>query len=246
MDLIADRGRRVSVEELNTSRLLAHARKQADQRNLDDVLVADVDSHHYENEVYDEFLPFIENEVHRLAERGVRVRVYTLRAVGTQYQPEHEPLVRLTRAIGSPFSPASWLALLGWLSTQVWFYTGLGVQPSLAAPNDAVALLLFLLATPVFGFFVSPLFAQLSRKHEFEADAYACKQASGADLAAALLKLHEDNAATLTPDYPVLDYGRAPADPSPAPKSWIKPPVGPLAWIAPSTMMLPSLAVRTT
>ena len=65
MDLIADRGRRVSVEELNTSRLLAHARKQADQRNLDDVLVADVDSHHYENECYDEFLPFIENEVLR-------------------------------------------------------------------------------------------------------------------------------------------------------------------------------------
>ena len=65
MDLIADRGRRVSVEELNTSRLLAHARKQADQRALDDVLIADVDSHHYENEVYDEFLPFIENEVLR-------------------------------------------------------------------------------------------------------------------------------------------------------------------------------------
>src|SRR4249920_2499692 len=65
MDLIADRGRRVSVEELNTSRLLAHARKQADLRNLDDVLIADVDSHHYENEVYDEFLPFIENEVLR-------------------------------------------------------------------------------------------------------------------------------------------------------------------------------------
>ena len=65
MDLIADRGRRVSVEELNTSRLLAHARKQAEQRNLDDVLIADVDSHHYENECYDEFLPFIENEVLR-------------------------------------------------------------------------------------------------------------------------------------------------------------------------------------
>jgi STE24 endopeptidase len=92
------------------------------------------------------------------------------------------------------------LALLGWLSTQAWFYVGLGVRPSLGAPNDAIALLLFLLVAPVFGFFVSPLFAQLSRKHEFEADAYACKQASGSDLAAALLKLHEDNAATLTPD----------------------------------------------
>jgi len=91
-------------------------------------------------------------------------------------------------------------ALLGWLSVQPWFYIGLGVRPSLTAPNDALALLLFLLATPVFAFFVSPLFAQVSRKHEFEADAYACRQASGIDLAAALLKLHEDNATTLTPD----------------------------------------------
>src|SRR6202047_2803356 len=65
MDLIADRGRRVSVEELNTSRLLAHARRQADQRHLDDVLIADVASQHYENECCDEFLPFIENDVLR-------------------------------------------------------------------------------------------------------------------------------------------------------------------------------------
>src|SRR5260370_29966549 len=65
MDLIADRGRRVSIEELNTTRLLAHARRQAVERNLDGVLIVDVDSHHYENECYDEFLPFIENEVLR-------------------------------------------------------------------------------------------------------------------------------------------------------------------------------------
>jgi STE24 endopeptidase len=105
------------------------------------------------------------------------------------------------------------LALLGWLSAQPGFYTALGVRPSMTAANDAVALLLFLLATPVFAFFVSPLFAQLSRKHEFEADAYACAQASGADLAAALLKLHEDNAATLTPDplYARFYYSHPPA-----------------------------------
>jgi len=105
------------------------------------------------------------------------------------------------------------LALLGWLSVQAWFYVGLGVRPSLGAPNDAIALLLFLLVAPVFGYFVSPLFAQLSRKHEFEADAYACKQASGSDLAAALLKLHEDNAATLTPDplYVRFYYSHPPA-----------------------------------
>ena len=104
-------------------------------------------------------------------------------------------------------------ALLGWLSQQVWFYTALGVQPSMNTPNDALALLLFLLVTPVFAFFVSPLFAMLSRRHEFEADAYACAQASGHDLAAALLKLHEDNASTLTPDplYVRFYYSHPPA-----------------------------------
>ncbi len=91
-------------------------------------------------------------------------------------------------------------ALLGWLSTQAWFYTGLGVRPNLAGPNDGLALLLFLLAVPVFSFFISPLLALLSRKHEFEADAYAVQQTSGHDLSAALLKLYEDNASTLTPD----------------------------------------------
>ncbi len=91
-------------------------------------------------------------------------------------------------------------ALLGWLATQAWFYTGLGVLPNLNAPNDALALMLFMLAVPVFSFFISPLFAQLSRKHEFEADAYAVAQTSGADLSTALLKLYEDNASTLTPD----------------------------------------------
>ena len=66
---------------------------------------------------------------------------------------------------------------------------------------------------PVFGFFISPIFAQLSRRHEFQADAYACAQASGHDLAAALLKLHEDNASTLTPDplYVRFYYSHPPA-----------------------------------
>lgn len=91
-------------------------------------------------------------------------------------------------------------ALLGWLSSQAWFYLGLGVQPNLSAPNDALALLLFLLVVPSFSFFVAPLMAQFSRKHEFEADAYAAAQTSGSDLSTALLKLYEDNASTLTPD----------------------------------------------
>jgi STE24 endopeptidase len=104
-------------------------------------------------------------------------------------------------------------ALLGWLSQQAWFYSALGVQPSMSMPNDALALLLFLLVTPVFAFFISPLFAMLSRRHEFEADAYACAQASGPDLAAALLKLHQDNATTLTPDplYVRFYYSHPPA-----------------------------------
>lgn len=91
-------------------------------------------------------------------------------------------------------------ALLGWLASRSWFYTGLGVRPNLAGPNDALALLLFMLAVPVFTYFVSPLMAQFSRKHEFEADAFAATQTSGRDLGSALLKLYEDNASTLTPD----------------------------------------------
>ena len=104
-------------------------------------------------------------------------------------------------------------ALLGWLSGKVWFYTGLGVAPSLGAPNDALALLLFLLVVPVFAYFVAPLGARLSRRHEFEADAYAARQASGDDLSRALLKLHEDNASTLTPDplYVRFYYSHPPA-----------------------------------
>jgi hypothetical protein len=65
MDLIADRGRRVSVDELNTTQLLAHARKEANKRKLDDVLIVDVDAHHYENEHMHEILPFMENDVFR-------------------------------------------------------------------------------------------------------------------------------------------------------------------------------------
>ncbi len=111
-------------------------------------------------------------------------------------------------------------ALLGWLSNQVWFYTGLGVRPNIsldpamaAAPNDALALLLFMLVAPVFTFFISPLFSQQSRRHEFQADEYAVSQASGADLSSALLKLYEDNASTLTPDpvYVKFYYSHPPA-----------------------------------
>jgi STE24 endopeptidase len=105
------------------------------------------------------------------------------------------------------------LALLGWLAAQPAFYTGLGVQPNLAAPNDALALLLFMMALPPFIFFVAPLLAHFSRRDEFQADAFACTQADGAALASALLKLHEDNAGTLTPDpvYVRFYYSHPPA-----------------------------------
>lgn len=102
---------------------------------------------------------------------------------------------------------------LGWASQQVWFYTGLGVMPNLGAPNDALALLLFMMVLPLLGTFVGPAFAQVSRKHEFEADAYAVAQTDGPALASALLKLFEGNASTVTPDpvYVQFYYSHPPA-----------------------------------
>ena len=105
------------------------------------------------------------------------------------------------------------LALLGWVSQQVWFYTGLGVMPNLNGNNSALALLLFMLVLPLFTFFVSPLSARRSRKFEFEADAYAVANSDGKALANALLKLYQDNASTLTPDpwYVAFYYSHPPA-----------------------------------
>ena len=94
----------------------------------------------------------------------------------------------------------AFLALLGWLITQSWFYTGLGVTPSLTGSNHGVALVLFALVLPVFTFVFAPVVSLLSRKHEFEADAFAARHASAGDLVNALVKLYQDNASTLTPD----------------------------------------------
>ena len=90
------------------------------------------------------------------------------------------------------------LALLGYLKNQPWFYQGLGVEPILA--SDAMALILFMLVLPVFTFVLSPLTSISSRKHEFEADAFAATHANAGDLVSALVKMYEDNASTLTPD----------------------------------------------
>jgi len=94
----------------------------------------------------------------------------------------------------------AFLALLGFLKEQTWFYTGLGVEPMLGGGNDAMALILFALALPVFTFLFSPLTSISSRKHEFEADAFAAKHTDARNLTSALVKLYEDNASTLTPD----------------------------------------------
>jgi STE24 endopeptidase len=91
-------------------------------------------------------------------------------------------------------------ALLGWLAQQPWFYTQLGVTPLLTGSNAALALTLFVLIAPVFMFFLAPVGSWLSRKQEFEADAFAVQTAGAAPLSSALVKLYEDNASTLTPD----------------------------------------------
>jgi STE24 endopeptidase len=100
----------------------------------------------------------------------------------------------------SALASLGFLALLGWLADQTWFYQGLGVQPALDARNDGLALVLFILAAPVFTFVLAPLVSALSRAHEFEADAFAARNSSAHDLVSALVKLYQDNAATLTPD----------------------------------------------
>lgn len=101
------------------------------------------------------------------------------------------------------------LGLLGWLAQQGWFYAGLGVE----TPSPAIALVLFLLVAPAFMFLVSPLLSQLSRRHEFEADAFAAQQASPQALVDGLLRMYRDNASTLTPDrlYSLFHYSHPPA-----------------------------------
>lgn len=98
-------------------------------------------------------------------------------------------------AVGAAMSLAGF-ALLGWLSRQDWFYAALGVPQA----SDAAALLLFLLAIPAFTWIVSPVLAAWSRRHEYEADAFAARCSDASSLAEALVTLYKDNATTLTPD----------------------------------------------
>lgn len=85
---------------------------------------------------------------------------------------------------------------LTWLMGHDWFYASLGVR----SQSTAMALVLFFLVAPVFSFLLRPVATLHSRRHEFEADAFAARHADARDLAGALVKLYQDNAATLTPD----------------------------------------------
>ena len=88
------------------------------------------------------------------------------------------------------------LAILGWLINQTWFYNGLGIDQM----STYIALLLFVMVSPAFTFFMQPLFSFISRQHEFEADAFAAGQAQTENLITALVNLYRENANTLTPD----------------------------------------------
>jgi STE24 endopeptidase len=101
--------------------------------------------------------------------------------------------------VSAAFSLAG-LAVLGFLARESWFYEALGVIPRLGGGNEALALLLFMLAAPVFTFTLAPLASRWSRRHEFDADAFASQHASAPALVSALTKLYRDNASTLTPD----------------------------------------------
>ena len=104
-------------------------------------------------------------------------------------------------------------AALGWLASRGWFYAGLGAGSPPVPQQQAVALILFMLVLPVFGVFATPLGAAWSRRHEFEADAYAAAHADAAELGAALVSMYRDNASTLTPDplYVRFHYSHPPA-----------------------------------
>jgi STE24 endopeptidase len=111
----------------------------------------------------------------------------------------HFKLKHIVKRIAVMFAVSlGFLALLGYLKTQTWFYQGLGVDPLFA--SDAMALILFMLVLPIFTFVLSPLTSITSRKHEFEADAFAATHTDARDLVSALVKMYEDNASTLTPD----------------------------------------------
>jgi STE24 endopeptidase len=113
------------------------------------------------------------------------------------------------RLVLSSLMALAGLAVLGWLSQQTWFYADLGVT----RPSSATALALFMLVLPVFTVFLGPLMSRLSRRHEFEADAFAAEQTDARHLISGLVKMYRDNASTLTPDplYSAFHHSHPPA-----------------------------------
>ena len=121
------------------------------------------------------------------------------------FKHKHVPKMMFTTALLSLLG----LALLGWLMNQPWFFTGLGVSRQ----TPALGLILFLLVIPVFTIFLTPVMSAFSRRQEFQADAYAAANSSGAALISGLVKMYKDNASTLTPDplYSAFHHSHPPA-----------------------------------
>jgi STE24 endopeptidase len=132
---------------------------------------------------------FFDNLLDQLAENEVEAVV----AHELGHYRLHHIVKRMVLVIAVSFLA---LALLGWLADQAWFYQALGV----GRPSNHAALALFVLVSPVFTFFLTPLIARRSRRHEHEADGFAAEQSDARALISALVKLYKENATTLTPD----------------------------------------------
>ncbi|CAH1904713.1 Peptidase [Candidatus Nitrotoga sp. HW29] len=128
-----------------------------------------------------------------LLERLVPTEIEAVLAHELGHFKRHHVLKRIVSTFALSLG---FLWLLAQLMEANWFYAGLGVT----TPSTALALLLFFMILPVFSFLLHPLMSYYSRKHEFEADAYAAQQTNAHNLASALVKMYQDNAATLTPD----------------------------------------------
>lgn len=132
---------------------------------------------------------FFDNLLDQLAENEVEAVV----AHELGHYRLHHIVKRMVLVIAMSFFA---LTLLGWLADQPWFYRALGVDRS----SNHAALALFVLVSPVFTFFLTPLIARRSRRHEHEADGFAAEQSDARALISALVKLYKENATTLTPD----------------------------------------------
>jgi len=113
------------------------------------------------------------------------------------------------RMIMMSLTTLSGLAILGWLIQAPWFYTALGAEQV----SHHMALVLFMLISPVFTFLLTPIFSAYSRKHEFEADEFAAHNSDANKLITALVKMYQENASTLTPDplYSAFYHSHPPA-----------------------------------